>query len=175
MTNTEDINNPSSKDSGLCFPADAENAQDGEKILSNKQCQQVIDYWNETVVATGAAFSRVELLSDARKKKIRVRWREFSRLGDPVEVCRTIFKKACASKFLQGDNKNGWSASFDWIFTNDKNWAKIYEGNYDDRQAPQQQSHLDKMQEDLDYIHQFFNGGNGDGRQQQDTNPFEEQ
>ena len=37
------------------------------------------------------------------------------------------------SKFLKGDNKRGWKASFDWLFENDKNWVKVYEGNYDNK------------------------------------------
>jgi hypothetical protein len=37
------------------------------------------------------------------------------------------------SKFLRGDNKRGWKASFDWIFENQKNWVKIIEGTYDNK------------------------------------------
>ena len=35
------------------------------------------------------------------------------------------------SKFLKGESKRGWKASFDWVFENDKNWVKVWEGNYD--------------------------------------------
>ena len=38
-----------------------------------------------------------------------------------------------ASSFLKGDNDRGWKASFDWIFENNKNWVKVFEGNYGDK------------------------------------------
>lgn len=113
--------------------------QDGKAqdlaVLSPKQCQQVVDFWNRTIDETKASLPKVKTLGEDRIKKIRVRWREFSELGDPVEVTRQIFKNACTSKFFQGDNHNGWSGNFDWIFTNSKNWAKVYEGNYNDNKA----------------------------------------
>ena len=35
---------------------------------------------------------------------------------------KKVFQKLEESKFCRGDNKNGWKASFDWIFENEKNW-----------------------------------------------------
>lgn len=104
----------------------------GAKILSRKNCQQVTDFWNSTIDSSGSTLPKVQSLSDARCDKIRIRWGEFARLGDPVEVCRDLFKKAARSKFLQGDNGKGWKASFDWLMTNGKNWVKVIEGNFDD-------------------------------------------
>lgn len=164
----------------LPFPS-AEKPQNTEETapeLSNKNCQQVVDFWNSTIASLGANYARVEMLSDARKKKIRIRWKEFARVGDPVEVCRTLFRKACASKFMQGDNRNGWSAGFDWLFINDKNWLKVYEGNYDDKTASQQQqpkSHIDRMEEDIKYIHNFFSGNGTEQQQQYNEGSFDEQ
>ena len=40
------------------------------------------------------------------------------------------------SKFLQGDNNRGWIITFDW-FIKPSNFAKVYEGNYDNT-APKQ-------------------------------------
>ena len=104
----------------------------GTKILSRRNCQQVVDFWNSTIDSSGSTLPKVQSLSDARCDKIRIRWGEFARLGDPVEVCRSLFKKAARSKFLQGDNGKGWKASFDWLMTNGKNWVKVIEGNFDD-------------------------------------------
>lgn len=104
----------------------------GTKILSRKNCQQVVDFWNSTIDASGSTLPKVQSLSDARCDKIRIRWGEFASLGDPVEICRSLFKKAARSKFLQGDNGKGWKASFDWLMTNGKNWVKVIEGNFDD-------------------------------------------
>lgn len=111
----------------------SEEKEPEQQLLSNKQCQQVVDFWNNTIKDKGANFPKVVSLSEDRKKKIRVRWSEFSQIGDPIEVTKKLFANACESKFLQGDNNNGWSASFDWIFTNSKNWVKVYEGNYDNK------------------------------------------
>ena len=48
-----------------------------------------------------------------------------------LEILKGIFQKMESSAFLKGDNKRGWKASFDWLFENDKNWVKVWEGNYD--------------------------------------------
>ena len=40
-----------------------------------------------------------------------------------------------SSDFLKGGNKNGWMASFDWVFDNGNNWLKVVEGNYDNQQV----------------------------------------
>lgn len=75
-------------------------------------------------------YPRVVRLSDARKNKIRIRVEEMN--GD-LTILQDIFKKMEASKFLRGDNPKGWKATFDWVFENEKNWVKIYEGNYDNK------------------------------------------
>lgn len=76
------------------------------------------------------SFPRIVKISEARKAKIRIRLEEMK--GD-LDVIKKVFQKLEASKFCRGDNKNGWKASFDWIFENEKNWVKVYEGNYDNK------------------------------------------
>lgn len=78
------------------------------------------------------SFPRIVKVSEARKSKIRIRLEEMK--GD-FGVIKKVFQKLEASKFCRGDNKNGWMASFDWIFENEKNWVKVYEGNYDNKIA----------------------------------------
>ena len=121
---------------GMCptAPSDSETAKsDDKEILTNRHCQNIVDFWNKTVDETGSTLPKVSILTDDRKKKMRIRWKEFAKLGDPVEVCRTIFRNACTSKFCQGDNPRGWTADFDWLFVNGKNWPKVYEGKYDEK------------------------------------------
>lgn len=110
--------------------------ESGERTanLAPKHCQQIIAFWNKTVDEYSAGLPKVKTLGEDRMKKMRVRWKEFATVGDPVEVTRQIFRNACRSKFFQGDNPRGWSGNFDWIFTNSKNWAKVYEGNYNDKE-----------------------------------------
>lgn len=76
------------------------------------------------------SFPRIVKVSEARKAKIRIRLEEMK--GD-LEIIKKVFQKLETSKFCRGDNKNGWKASFDWIFENEKNWVKVYEGNYDNK------------------------------------------
>lgn len=40
------------------------------------------------------------------------------------------------SRFLRGDNRNGWAITFDW-FVLPNNFQKVYEGNYTDRNRSQ--------------------------------------
>ena len=76
------------------------------------------------------SFPKIFKLPDARKQKIRIRLEE---MNFDFGVLETIFKTMEESKFLRGDNKNGWKASFDWVFANPKNWVKIIEGNYNNK------------------------------------------
>lgn len=70
---------------------------------------------------------KIAKLSDSRKEKIRLRWKE---MEQNIGTVQTVFEKAENSNFCKGENDRGWTASFDWIFENDKNWLKIYEGKY---------------------------------------------
>ena len=67
---------------------------------------------------------KVQKLTTARKDKIRARLKDEPDLATWEEV----FKKIAASSFCNGDNRQGWKASFDWITTNGTNYVK---GNYD--------------------------------------------
>lgn len=73
-------------------------------------------------------FPKVFKLSDTRKQKIRIRFEE---MDYSYETMATLFLKTQTSKFLRGDNRNGWKATFDWLFENPKNWVKVVEGQYD--------------------------------------------
>lgn len=64
------------------------------------------------------------------KTKIRIRLEE---MQGSLETLKEIFVKMEASKFCRGDNKRGWKATFDWLFANEKNWVKVLEGNYDNK------------------------------------------
>lgn len=85
--------------------------------------------WNE--ICTG--FPKLFTLSEPRKNKMRLRIAEMGGLEKALPLIKQIFEKMQQSKFLKGDNKRGWKASFDWLFENDKNWVKVYEGNYDNK------------------------------------------
>ena len=86
--------------------------------------QRIADLYNETCVS----FPRLQKLSDARKKAIRARLKQYS-----IEDFERLFRMAEASSFLKGKNSRNWSASFDWLIK-DANMAKVLDGNYQDRQ-----------------------------------------
>lgn len=74
------------------------------------------------------SFPSVRSLSDARKKAIKARLNTYS-----LEDFKTVFQNAEASSFLKGSNDRNWSANFDWLIA-DKNFVKVLEGNYADKQ-----------------------------------------
>jgi hypothetical protein len=76
------------------------------------------------------SFPRIIKLSDARKQKIKIR---LSEMKNDWALLESVFSTMESSKFLRGDNKNGWQATFDWVFDNEKNWLKVIEGNYNDK------------------------------------------
>ena len=95
----------------------------------NLPFKEIKELWNAVCVG----YPKLHSLSESRKNKMRNRIAEMGGAEKAMGLLREIFTKMQASNFLRGDNKRGWKASFDWLFENDKNWVKVYEGNYDNR------------------------------------------
>lgn len=93
--------------------------------------RKIRDDWNVTCTA----YPKLQSLSESRKNKLRNHIAEMGGSAKALPLLHEIFEKMMASSFLRGDNKRGWRASFDWLITNDKNWVKVNEGNYDDRKS----------------------------------------
>lgn len=76
---------------------------------------------------------QVKALNDDRRKKIKSRLLEMEPNAPQLwlDRCRDLFTRVQASPFLTGDNPKGWTATFDWLFSNGNNWVKVMEGNYD--------------------------------------------
>lgn len=74
-------------------------------------------------------YPKVIKLTEQRKSKIKIRF--FEEMKSDYTLLGNVFKKMQESKFLRGDNRSGWKATFDWVFENGKNWVKVIEGNYD--------------------------------------------
>ena len=83
----------------------------------------------------------VKFLSDARKKAIKARFNKYS-----IDDFQEVFRKAEASDFLKGKNVRNWQANFDWMMK-DANFAKILDGNYDNRYARSQNRTADMLDE----------------------------
>lgn len=97
-----------------------------ENIKRKSKPQELVDLFNSTCVS----LPKVTVLSTRRERTINAMLKEFT-----VEQFTSVFKKAEASKFLTGKNKNNWRANFDWLM-NATNFAKVLDGNYDDYIAP---------------------------------------
>lgn len=97
--------------------------------------QDIADKWNSIC---GAFLPKVLKLSESRKIKIRARLSEFGKQEVWIPTIEALFKAVIASNFLRGDNSNGWTATFDWLFDSPKNWVKVMEGNYDNHRGGKQ-------------------------------------
>lgn len=70
---------------------------------------------------------KIQKITVVRKKLIDARTKEYNLL-----TIGNVFNKVNESSFLNGENENGWVASFDWIFKA-SNFIKILEDNYKNR------------------------------------------
>lgn len=99
-------------------PLEEEDEDEKEKEFDKEK--EIISIFNSTCVN----LPQVQKLTDKRKKQINAREKEYD-----LESIGLVFQKASESKFLNGKNKEGWTASFDWIM-NTNNFLKILEDNY---------------------------------------------
>ena len=124
-------------DAGASSPPTADTEEDVRK--ERVPYDRIRDLWNETC----KGFNNVHTLSKSRKAKISVRVTEMGGVEKAMETIEKLFRKVSESKFLNGDNDRSWKASFDWLFENDKNWVKVMEGNYDNREP--NGGHMERM------------------------------
>ena len=123
-------------DAGASSPPTADTEEDVRK--ERVPYDRIRDLWNETC----KGFNNVHTLSKSRKAKICVRVTEMGGVEKAMQTIEKLFRKVSESKFLNGDNDRSWKASFDWLFENDKNWVKVMEGNYDNREP---NGHMERM------------------------------
>lgn len=121
----------------------------------------IIKSWNETMRRTGK-IPRVASISEARKEKIRLRIAEMGGWERAKEIIAECFRKINESEFCNGENDRVWVANIDWFFTNDKNWLKVYEGNYDNRQRKTQlEEYAENVAKANAYYEQRYHGYGG--------------
>lgn len=89
-------------------------------IVSSTKVQPIIDKWNELglqkIFAITPGTNRYKLLNS-----------RFKSYGED-NILKAI-ENIAGSKFLKGQNKNGWIITFDW-FIKPNNFLKVLEGNY---------------------------------------------
>lgn len=99
-----------------------------KNTVSDETLTLAVNAWNALAGARGLA--KVDHLTPARKQSLRLRLEE---LGGPAGWA-DLLRKIQASRFLCGENEQGWSARFDWVIK-PASVVKIMEGNYDKREG----------------------------------------
>ncbi|CCL84894.1 hypothetical protein KLK96_06580 [Clostridioides difficile] len=89
----------------------------------SKIYSEIIEKFNITCTE----LSKVKKLTEARKKVINARIKEYDK-ETVLEIIHIVSK----TSFLNGSNEKGWKANFDWIMS-PNNFIKILEGNYQDK------------------------------------------
>lgn len=82
------------------------------------------DFFNAEVDKAKSAMPRINGISEARKRYIQARYREFG-----YDALFKAITNAVQSDFLNGKNRRGYIANFDWIFK-PTNFPKVLDGNY---------------------------------------------
>ncbi|MBP1165088.1 hypothetical protein JOE44_001972 [Chryseobacterium sp. PvR013] len=97
-------------------------SEEKEKSSAKKE-KEIIDCFHENC----SGLPKVQILTKLRKKSINARISDYG-----IEKVKEVIKLAGESKFLAGNNRNEWTADFDWILK-PTNFVKILEGNYKDK------------------------------------------
>lgn len=114
-----------------------EEKKEGDSVVFPKK--RTVDFnlvkkmWNDAMTRK---VPKIQGLSEARKEKVKVRVEEMGGWEEARAILQDCFQKVNASDFCNGEgggDDHKWVATFDWFFSNDKNWMKVSEGNYDNR------------------------------------------
>lgn len=83
-----------------------------------------------------------ENLDDVELNSIKLRLKKHPDL----EWWKKVFDKMNTTPFLYGENKNGWTANFMWLFKNPKNCLKVFRGDYEKKSGLEQIKQFGKEQ-----------------------------
>jgi len=129
------------------------NKKEEDTIVSSQKEPSDFDFvlklWNDSA---RRSVPKVRMLSPARKEKVKLRVREMGGWEEAKRILPTCFKKLNDSDFCNGSTGK-WTATFDWFFENEKNWMKVLEGNYDNRQ---ERTALEQLSESITKADQFY-------------------
>lgn len=101
------------------------NANEDEIKDEDKNSEkEIIDYFHENC----KRLPKIQIINQQRKKSINARVNDFG-----IEKVKEVIEKTGKSNFLSGENKNNWTADFDWIMK-PTNFVKILEGNYNNKE-----------------------------------------
>lgn len=92
--------------------------------------EKFIEFFNAEMDAQGAIIPRIKSLGKQRRTHLEARCREHGK-----DALAQMVRKAARSNFLNGQNKRGWRANFDWLIL-PTNFPKVIEGTYDNDTEP---------------------------------------
>ena len=95
--------------------------------LNDNECHDVVEYYHQQC----QGLPKVEAVTDYTLSEIRNCVKEHG-----IDNVDKAITEAGRSDFLNGKNKHGWYASFDWIFKPD-NMRKILAGKYANKESPE--------------------------------------
>lgn len=121
----KDKDNDNEKDKDDEKEKEKDNEKNDLAISSEIACRsqdvrRVVDAWN----SLGLSKVNKILLDTERGKMLRKRIKDYG-----IEDVLRAVENVRASPFLNGSNKNGWQATFDW-FIRPNNFPKVLDGNY---------------------------------------------
>lgn len=105
----------------------------------NVPFKKIFELWNQKVQNNDSVLPRLRGIkpNTQRWRFIRSRWKDFP----DIKIWEEVFEKATTSSFLNGNNKRGFTASFDWVIKSPNNFLKVLEGNYSDKKPSIQTEH----------------------------------
>ena len=109
---------------------------------------EIVESWNSLSVYGIAQIKRI-VDGSIRAKQLKSR---ISQYGEDAII--EAIDRIRRSKFLQGDNNRGWIITFDW-FIKPSNFAKVYEGNYDNGNHKPQDKYSQKIEDIGNWGKQF--------------------
>ena len=99
---------------------------DNTRVVALVPYEEIIQQFNEIC----KSLPKVKIITEKRKKSIRMRWKKFSDINTYI----TVFQKVEASDFLSGRSGKWNGCNFDWVLK-EANMVKILEGNYDNKKV----------------------------------------
>lgn len=101
---------------------------------SKPNFQEIVDYFN----SRRNNLPEIKIITKQRQQHISARIKEYGE-----EAVYKVIDNTNSSNFLNGENGNGWLASFDWIMS-PGNFIKVLEGNYANKAKTQPKSRFEE-------------------------------
>ncbi|MFY9154115.1 MAG: hypothetical protein WAO52_18995 [Prolixibacteraceae bacterium] len=86
----------------------------------DKEIEEILELYHRS----SSSLPKVIKITNQRKTAIGARLKEHG-----IDQIKKMLSNVSESDFLQGMNKNNWTADFDWLFK-PQNFLKVLEGNY---------------------------------------------